>query len=339
MQMLKYIDSEKVYISLLSGYNTYFDTDDYAETLTGEKAKVIQHTRTKELYYATPISTPANLIKNDWFISKWRKLIEYPCDATMLWPVDFIRKELGDIQSYLVYEFCPRFQFERISALSKNKDFLGIENPIIRSITLEFIRAFESIEDKNYLFFGIDDDELFVNTSDYSLLIPINEEISIKKDSEIVFTEEDYFSEVVDPYQYANRRKNEQGKELYLYDLISENYAFVSMIFRLLIGLYPYEGPTLDEYEYNLSSSENKDWIFKYLQNPVFIFDEEDKSNSIDMYNKNKVHRDRWGKLTNKLREMFSTSLVQSNVMRINHVLYSPREWHNAIDEAFKNFS
>ncbi len=337
--MLKFIDPEKVYISLLSGYNTYFDTEDYAETLTGSRAMVLQHTRNKELYYAVPISTPANLIQNEWFVNKWRKLIEYPCDPTLLWPVDFIRKDLGLPQSYLVYEFCPRFQYESISSLSIKKDFLGLENPHIRTIALDFIHAFESIEEKNYLYFGIDDDELFVNTNDYSLLVPLNEEICIDKSSEITFTEEDYFSEVVDPYQYANRRKNKEGKELYIYDSISENYAFVSLLFRLLIGLYPYEGPMLDEYEYNLSSSENKDWIFKYLQNPVFIFDKEDKSNSIEMYNKNKVHRERWGKLTEKLREMFTNSLVQSNVMREDKVSYSLKQWRVAVEETFNNIS
>lgn len=337
--MLKYIDPEKVYISLLSGYNTYFDTEDYAETINCDKAKVLQHVRSKELYYATQISTPANLLNNEWFINKWRKLIEYPCDSSLLWPVDFIRKDVQSPQSYLLYEFYPRFQYDSISSMSKNKDFLGIENPHIRAVALDFIRAFESIEDKGYLLFGLDDDELFVNTNNYSLLIPINENISISKDSEIPFVEEDYFSEVIDPYQYANRRKNEQGKEIYVYDSISENYAFVSILFRLLIGLYPYEGPSMDEYEYNLSSLENKDWIFKYIQTPVFIFDIEDKSNSIDMYNKNRVHRKRWGQLTDKLREMFSKTLVQANVMRISSIMYSPKEWRLAVEEAFRAFS
>lgn len=337
--MLKYIDPEKVYISLLSGYNTYFDTEDFTETLTGERAMVLQHTRTKELYYAVSISTPANLLKNEWFIDKWRKLIEYPCNDNLLWPVDFIRKDIGSPQSFLVYEFCPKFQYDSIATLSKKKDFLGIENPHIRTIALEFASVFESIEEKNYLLFGIDDDELFVNSNNYSLMIPINEEISIDKNSEIPFTEDDYFSEVIDPYHYANRRKNTQGKDVYVYDSISENYAFVSILFRLLIGLYPYEGPVLDEYEYNLSSSENKDWIFKYIQNPVFIFDSEDKSNSIEMYNKNQIHRKRWSQLSGKLREMFTTSLVQDNVMRVSNISYSPTQWRLAVEETLKNIS
>ena len=216
---------------------------------------------------------------------------------------------------------------------------MGIENPHIRAITLNFIRAFESIDEKGYLFFGIDDDEIFANTNNNSLLIPINENLSIDKDSEIPFVEEEYFSEVVDPYHYANRSKNDQGKEIYVYDSLSENYAFVSMLFRLLIGLYPYEGPMMDEYEYNLDSAENKDWIFKYIQTPVFIFDREDKSNSIEMYNKNRVHRERWSQLTERLREMFSNSLVQANVMRINKFIYSPKEWRLAVEEAFRNFA
>ena len=189
---------------------------------------------------------------------------------------------------------------------------------------MDLINSFESIEDKKYLYFGIDDDELFVNQNNNSLLIPINEEISVDKNEEIPFTEDDFFSEVVDPYHFANRKKNSQGKDIYTYDLISENYAFVSMLFRLLIGLYPYEGPTMDEYEYNLSSSENRDWIYKYIQNPVFIFDNYDKSNSIEMYNKNRIHLKRWSQLSEKLRKMFTASLVHDNVMRLTNIMYSP---------------
>lgn len=337
--MIKYINPDKVYISLLSGYNTYFDTEDYTETITGERAKVLQHTRSKELYYATPISTPANLLTNEWFINKWRKLIEYPCDSSLLWPVDLIRKNVELPQSYLIYEFIPCSQFDSISTLSKNKDYLGIENPHIRAIALKFIRAFESLDEKGYLFFGLDDDELFANTSNNSLRIPINENISVEKDSEIPFVEEEFFSEVIDPYHYANRSHNNQGKEIFVYDSLSENYAFVSILFRLLIGLYPYEGPTMDEYEYNLNSSENKDWIFKYIQTPVFIFDREDNSNSIALYNKNRIHRERWNKLTEKLRDMFSNSLEQANVMRVNKFIYSPTDWRLAVEEAFRIFS
>ena len=337
--MIKYINPDKVYISLLSGYNTYFDTEEYTETITGERAKVLQHTRSKELYYATPISTPANLLTNEWFINKWRKLIEYPCDSSLLWPVDLIRKNVELPQSYLIYEFIPCSQFDSISTLSKNKDYLGIENPHIRAIALKFIRAFESLDEKGYLFFGLDDDELFANTSNNSLRIPINENISVEKDSEIPFVEEEFFSEVIDPYHYANRSHNNQGKEIFVYDSLSENYAFVSILFRLLIGLYPYEGPTMDEYEYNLNSSENKDWIFKYIQTPVFIFDREDNSNSIALYNKNRIHRERWNKLTEKLRDMFSNSLEQANVMRVNKFIYSPTDWRLAVEEAFRIFS
>lgn len=337
--MLKYIDPEKVYISLLSGYNTYFETDDYTEILTGERAMVIQHIRTKELYYAVSSSAPANLLNDEWFINKWKKLIELPCNSNFVWPVDFISKDISLSQGFLVYEFYPKYKYDSIASLSKTKDFLGIENSQIKTIVLDMLRAFENLENKNYLYFGIDDDKLFINMEKTSILIPINEEIGIDRDNEILFTENDFFSEVVDPYSYAIRKKNERGNNIYIYDSVSENYGLVSILFRLLIGLYPYEGPMLDEYEYNLSSSENKDWIFKYLQNPVFIFDKDDKSNSIKMFNKNKVHRERWGQLTEKLREMFITSLSHDNVMRKTRVLYSPKQWRLAVEEAFNNIS
>lgn len=337
--MFKYIAPEKIYISLLSGYNTYVDTEDFTETLMGHRAMVIQHTRTKEFYYAIPISTPLDLMKNEWFVQKWRKLIDYPCNSVWLWPVDFIRKDIETDSSFLVYTFCPKFQYESIASLSFEKNFLGIDHAYARTAALAFVGAYESIYEKNYLYFGLDDDKIFVNKKESSLLIPIHEDISIDRNTEIVFTEDDYFSEVIDPYYYANRRKNSQGKDVYLYDATSENYAFVSILFRLLIGLYPYEGPMLDEYEYDLNSSENTDWIFKYVQNPVFIFDMNDKSNSIEMYNKNQIHVKRWNMLNEKLREMFTNTLTQHNVMRVSRVFYSPTQWRIAIEEAIQNIS
>lgn len=342
--MFNYIEPEKLYISLLSGYNTYIDTEDFTETITGQKAKVLQHIRTKELYYATPMFMPSNSPERERLVKKWRKLIEYPCNSFWLWPVDLICKDVftKDVfthNNYLVYTFRPKYKYESIAALSCNNDFLGIDNPYALKTALALTHAYESIYDKGYLSFGLDDDMIFVNNNENSLLIPFNENISTNRNTKIAFTEDDYFSEVIDPYYYNNRKKNAHGKDIYLYDANSENYAFVSMLFRLLIGLYPYEGPAMDEYQYNINSSENTDWIFKYVQNPVFIFDINDKSNSIEMYNKNQIHIKRWNLLNDNLRKMFANTLSQRNVIRSKCVFYTPLQWRVAIEEAIKNIS
>ena len=338
--MEKYLDSEQVFISLLSGYNTYTDTGDTAATITGETQKVIRHNRTRELYFAVPISTPKNLIKNTWFIDKWRRLIEHPCNSCFIWPVDFIRKEVTLPESYLVYEFKPRHNYKSLAALSKEGGFLGVENPELRSFALSFAGAYESVCDRDYLLFGIDDDSLFVDLDNYSLLIQMNEDMTIGRKSEITFTEDTYFSEVLDPFRYERRQRNKSGAEVYSYDMISESYAFVSILFRLLIGLYPYEGPGMDEYEYHISSSDNKDWIYRYVQNPVFIFDENDKSNSIDMYKKNEINTERWSRLGPELRRMFTETLVHDNVMRTGRVAYySAAQWKAALENSFAALS
>lgn len=336
--MSKFIDTQKVLISLLSGYNTYFESEHPASTLTGDSALAIQHSRTGEMYYALPISTPVNLLENEWFIKKWRRIIEYPCSAAFLWPVDFIRRNVETPESYLVYEFRATANYQSLAELSRKSGFLGIDNPVCRAVALQFAAAFESLEDKGYLYFGLDDDSLFINPDAPSVLIPFNEGVSVSKNAEIAFTENDYFSEVVDPYQYHKRQTNAQGTIVYTYDALSEQYAFESLLFRLLIGLYPYEGPSMDEYAYNSDSADNKDWIFKYLQNSVFIFDRNDNGNSIEMYKKNEVHRNRWQKLTPRLREMFESTLVHDAVFRNRVVTYTASQWREALTEAFAQF-
>ena len=337
--MFSFMNLDDTFISILSGYNTYIDTGELAKTIIYDSAIVVQHLHSKELYYAVPITTPKDFFNNTWFQDKWKKIIEYPSKDSFIWPVDLMFKSTDVPQCYLVYEFSSTLNYKSVSDLSINHNFLGLENKHIQCIALKFINAYLNIEKNNYMFFGLDDNRIYVNTENDSILIPIKEEIAIDRNSEIYFTPEDYISEVIDPYAYINRNINRGNADIYKYDVFSERYAFLSVLFKLLMGLYPYEGPFMDEYEYNLESNENQDWIFRYLQNPVFIFDMNDKSNSIESYNKNAIHRNRWNSLSEKLKTMFTDSLVQDNVLRKKTVVaYSAEEWYSELESFFNNF-
>ena len=332
------LSPENILISLLSGYNTYFCTENRAQLPTSDRpALVLQHLRSNETFYAIAIATPYIAYNNMAFIGRWRRLVEYPCGRGFLWPIDLVYQTNGENQCYLVYPFRNMAPYKSMSELSKTRKFFGLDHRMTRDIAMAFLNAYESLERNNYLYFGLDDDDIFINTLDGRVLIPINERISIDKRERLSFTNREYLSEVIDPYCYANRKITPGSNDVYSYDIDSERYAFISILFRLLIGLYPYEGPYMDEYEYNVESENNRDWIFHYLQNPVFIFDENDTSNSIANFNKNEEHLKRWGMLTERLRGMFANTFVSDNVMRRGTVTqYAAAEWRAALEECFR---
>lgn len=107
------------------------------------------------------------------------------------------------------------------------------------------------------------------------------------------------------------------------------------MIFRLMIGIYPFEGPGLSGYDYNAQSADNLSWINYYLQNPVFVFSSMNKSNSIEMFNKNEIHRRRWNSIGDELRKMFSDLFEDAMRNEDSTNYYSAECWYRALQQAF----
>ena len=342
-----FIENNNVAISLLSSYNLYVDST--TKTIIGDEAKIVTHIESNQEFYAIKtkkfkFSPKKQGSIKDYYLSKrqkskWERIIEYPGNKSFMWPIDVV-SFLQTNECYMIYKFVPQSHFDSIATLSKDSSFLGFENPRIRKIVMNFIDAYISINN-NFLYFGLDDDDIFVNASDDSLLLPVYDSILSDADLNFGFLMKDYFSEVIDPYAFENRKISPISieEDIYQFDKKSEMFAFSSIIFRLLIGLYPYEGPYLTGYANNLFTEENMEWILKYVNNPVFIFDEEDKSNSITDYNANEVHVKRWEKLPSELQIMFSQTFKEENVMRNNqnYKPYGIHDWEKAMKSFFEN--
>ncbi len=334
---MKKIKREVDYKSLLYPDRLYAGIDQTLNTLLSERTLQIQNIHTQQNYMAMRINTPLNALTNDFFKSKWRLSIENPNFQHFVWPVDLVMLNSPKPICCLVFKIVPSKGFHSLSEISQRPHTLGLENELARKIALGLIEAQHFIEEKKYLFFGIDDDNIMVRDGGDELLILTHEFLLPDNQLEIYFTEKEYFSELLDPFHYHNAESIANGRNIYKFDALSEYIAFLSLLFRLLIGIYPFEGPYMAEYEYNTSSADNVNWITRYLQNPVFVFDLQDKSNSLTMLNKYQINCERWDKLGNNLQTMFLDTFGSDGIVRrvdTEH-RYTAQEWQHAIEELF----
>lgn len=79
-------------------------------------------------------------------------------------------------------------------------------------------------------------------------------------------------------------------------------YSFQSLLFKLLIGIYPFEGEELTGYERNGTMTDLNGWIMEYLRNVYFIFDDESNRNHIGIMGADIPRVKRWESLTPNLK-------------------------------------
>ena len=337
---MKFIDAASVGESLISSYNIYIDTGMKRSTETKEPALVMKHINSGEHYYAVRMKSEVIGTNTAADIRmRWRQLIKRPVFEYFRWPVDIMVK---DNVYYLIYDIIPTVNYKSLAELCQDKDYLGLDKKKIRNITINFINAFLSIYKKQYLFFGLDDDYIFIDQDNDSVLINMYTSIYIKRNAIVFFEMQEYFSEVIDPYSYENRSidPDDVNKDKYTYDTVSEHYAFASLLFRLMIGLYPFEGPNMAAYTFDPLTENNRNWIYHYLQTAIFIFDEENKNNSIANLNRFEDNVNRWNMLTERLQTMFRRTFSQRNVYRTEAgfsgvPLYTVSDWKDAVEELF----
>lgn len=318
-----FVDPNRVYMSLLSSYNLYFNTGNRVKTASCNDAILIKHMSSGEEYYCVKLRTRSF---ND-SVSKWREIINNPAHKSFFWPVDIISipdRETGYVWFSLVYPCKSVAPVVSFSNFTTSSEYMGVESPIAKQLAKNIVDAFVNFYNHSYLYNIWDNNNFFVNTKDHTLIVSfsdVTDIISGENKAEIIM--EDYFTEYTDPYGYNNEFK---------YDSISEMYSLAAMIFRILVGRYPYEGALMDG---NMKSSELEifQWKKEYISHPIFIFDDSDKRNSIGDFDHERIFLWRWDSLTNELRKMFSDIFQEKNVLRQNSsvVSYTPYDWNEAL--------
>ncbi len=326
----RFIESNNVYISMISGYNLYLETGEFSETVSHNNAIHVTHINSEDDCYLVKL----NKLNHKFSLNDWIDIILRPANKSFFWPIDLVVK---DNEYYLVFprRFIP--EIKSLGDLSAKENFLGIEQEHIKPIVNNFLLACDSLYKHSFLYHNWSERCIYVNKKDYSVLIAFCEFTSNGFDKQVYLNNDDYISESADPYAFAGKCS---------YDYYSEMYAIATILFKLLIGRYPYEGSLMDGIpkcsdngdmsSWNISKDNDfKYWISQYTSHPIFIFDFNDNRNAIGRLAHEKICLQRWDSLTDELKNMFCTMFSESNVLRKNDSVtsFSPKEWLNEIQK------
>ncbi|MGN1139243.1 MAG: hypothetical protein ACI4RM_07325 [Ruminococcus sp.] len=342
------VDMNNILMSIISTFNIYINTGETIDTISRGRALKIRHINTGEYYYCVKLEKP----NTDYSLDNWRDIIWHPADKNFLWPIDIINvldKSSMKISYYLVYPFVVIPSTVTLESIMSNDSIIGLEKPKVKNLVRNICTSFDSFyskgnqrqeDKKDNLYNSEPNHYLYVAWNEKNILIDSNENPYMVFNNIMNSVERDYttgqpyikadkytgdLSEYYDPYIFANKGD---------YTVQSELYALAAMIFKLLIGKYPYEGGLMDGVSRS-SQTEKKHWYNMYLSHPVFIFDSNDKRNAIGDFKHEQIYTDRWNSLTPELRSLFENVFNENNVMRRNDTVnaYSPRIWLNALNQ------
>lgn len=329
-----FIDSDNVYISVFSGYNIYECLNNISRTFEGKEAINVKHLVNGEEYY---------LIKSSYMYTKamieeFYKVVKRPIKKNMIWPIDLA---VNNDTFYLVYPVKFYSKLTNMDMFNNEESFFGFEKAHGKMIIERVLNLFIDILNHKYLYHIWSERVFYINDKKDDIIVVFSDLLSCGIDSITYLDKGKYICECYDPYL------NKTGKPA---DYYSELFAMNSLLFKLLIGIYPFEGKKLDGIpKYEESIEINKDsgyrdlihdedyifWINKYLDNPIFIFDAEDKRNCIGRLDEEKDYLKRWNSLSDNTKKMFQETFSYSNVMREkeNIVANTPQMWKDALKD------
>lgn len=201
-------------------------------------------------------------------------------------------------------------------------------NPIVRRLAYSVVYAIYNINRYGYLYYDMDFNRFYVNRQgfvllDFSNMIYTNTELmSINSGATFIEEQENY------PLTYAEPALFQ--KKLSMPDYNSQNYSMAAMIFRLLFGIDPYNG-VLYDYMDDSTRMTLYNKCQQYLNDPVFIFSEEDKRNPIGNSSLAELQEELWNQCPDEIKRMFTRTLEKDNATRSGAFLKNPTpaDWLN----------
>nr|WP_296167842.1 hypothetical protein [uncultured Ruminococcus sp.] len=326
----QFVRADNVYMSMISGYSLYVDSGESSETISHNHAIHVTQINSEEECYLVKL----NIAHHSFCLNDWIDVILKPANKSFFWPIDIVIKN-DDYYLVFLRKFIP--EIKSICDFSIEENFLGLEQKHIKKLTSNFLLACNSLYKHSFLFHIWNERRIYVNKKDYSLLIAFSDFTSKGFDKKEHLNNNEYMSENIDPYAFTGEC---------LYDYYSEMYSIASILFKLLIGRYPYEGSLMDGIPKCSDSgcinswdidkdNDFKYWVNQYVSHPIFIFDNCDDRNAIGRLAHEKICLQRWDSLTERVKNMFCSVFSEGNVLRTNNNLisYSPMEWFEEIQK------
>ena len=344
MRMNGYLKKEEIYTSIVSGRGIYqWDGRLTPGPLAGAQAQpaspVITNLITGEVFFAKRFENSVTSI------SRYARYIFNPPDRKkILWPSDLmlcpesVRNQcsLFDAQDYGVPS-APDGKKVEISVLlfplkgypqmvnSEQKlrqaGDLSWKNPAVRDMAVQLVQAVESLNRSGYVYEDFHLSRIFFQENgsaflDFSNLMYRFDDCNLIGQSAACSPGVHQY-----PIEFAEPAFV-QGKVNSL-DFHSQNYSLCALLFYLFFGRYPYDGRLLSGYlDIDKQSHDIK---FQHCHKmPVFIFDPNDRQNSLGAFSNEQRITELWADLPESLKELFVLTLSESNATRAVWVCNPP---------------
>ena len=254
----------------------------------------------------------------------------------IIWPIDVVAlkgtcyEETGNIGLI--------FQQKAYPKLNKFKDLIYYPNMLdwrdnkIKRLALNITKVFVEIERAEYLFHAFDIDNFYFNQSDMDVLINYSISINEKKRPQNFIDVKDIRRDFLPPWI-------ERDGMYECTDEASMRYSYAALLFRILIGKLPYQGRLSDDIGKLMLEDMDNDrvvhdlMIDAYMKNSIFLFDENDYSNSIGTNDDEMLYIERWNTLNAQIKSMFLKTFSKNNLLERS--FYSIENWHDVLVQAF----
>ena len=310
--------------SILNTYNTYsYDPNRSRLSVLGKSAVKLKHSRNRQLFYTKPFVS--NIYK-DFDKNQWAKLIKNTVKSSRyLWPADIV--EMSPNKYALVLPLRNDLGgYESIECMLSNRTYAQQDWDYQASVMLakNLLNAWCKFDDCKYLYHEFSFENMFCNMENrvmFDFSFSTHNYNNLKNGARVMPNK--ISPDYTDPYYY-NRKSLDN-------DVISNYFSMSIILFRLLVGVLPYQGRLL-EGVHNITKHDHDDWIRWYHQNPIFIFDKNENVNRISSTANPERCEVRWERLPPLIKGMFHTVFTHDNAMRVKKpVFFTPQDWRSVI--------
>lgn len=346
MNAKRLIGADSIYFSALFGLGVYrWNGEMVQDPLRGEgKSPLLTNIRTGEQYFAKKIGADKDECR------RYEQMILNPISPSLgLWPVDmvalnltqqegmdlFVRQEYRDIPSNrgawqgdgaLLFPYGGHPQVTVGERLVPPRIERGWKEERVRRMAVGVTTAIDLMNRSGYAYFDMhlsrlffrDDDSVYL---DFSNLIYPTALLGRSGLCGVCSPQRDeYPLEFAEP-AYAQRKTLS-------FDMRTQNYSLAAMLFYLLMGRYAYDG-SLYEHLPDDTVMNHYTKMERYLEGPVFVFDENDRDNALDLNERrSRGTIELWESLPAVLKEMLSGALSQPSAERTGgEGSPAPDEW------------
>lgn len=260
-------------------------------------------------------------------------ILSQPLSHNFLWPVDMIRcmdqasyDTNGDIEVLFPYDEYPylingRDRFHSITDWSwKNKE--------IQTIAVNIVACLYELNQSGYLYGGLHLCKIFFTEDNYPIFDFSNSIFSNKEiregDCDILLS--DYTEESNCPIIDFAEPALMQGK-IKKFDIETQNYSLCALLFYILFGRYAYDGRLLTGASDDTIKKHYAKFM-RYHQLPIFIFDPENKENSLGTFDDELELVKNWEDCPKQLKSVFIKTLERESAERNKKVENpTPSDW------------